>query len=289
MQCSKVGIVGCGYVGKAMYRAFLEGYNNVPGTVVWYDPYVPSHVLWGVQTASALPEVINTCDLVIISVPTPAQEGGTCDLRALHDVFAWLSDAPLIMIKSTVTPGTTDALSAQYPKKRIVFSPEYIGESNYFTGKHDFTNDPRRLDFVTIGGSRENVSTAIDLLLPVFGPNKKYNHTDALTAEMAKYMENAYLALKVTFCYEFDQICKAHGADYHAVRECWLLDPRIESSHTGVFKDNIIPWAGKCLPKDLSAIIQSSRVHGYTPDLLREVVASNTRIGEARIIENDKL
>lgn len=89
-------------------------------------------------------------------------------------------------------------------------------------------------------------------------------------------MENAYLATKVTFVNEFRKICEAFGADWHTVREGWLLDPRIEPTHTAAFA-TAPGFAGKCLPKDLSAIIQAATRSGYDPGLLNEVLRSNER------------
>lgn len=122
----------------------------------------------------------------------------------------------------------------------------------------------------------------LEYFVPIMGPNKTYHATDALTAELAKYMENCYLATKVVFSYEFDRICRAFGTSFLAVRECWLLDPRMEASHTAVFKTNQRPYDGKCLPKDVRAMIAASEAKGYAPRFLKEVDASNDRIGELR-------
>lgn len=89
-------------------------------------------------------------------------------------------------------------------------------------------------------------------------------------------MENSFLAMKVTFVNEFYEICAALDADWNAVREGWLLDPRVESSHTAVFAANR-GYAGKCLPKDVNAIVRAATAAGYEPNLLIEMVRSNGR------------
>jgi UDPglucose 6-dehydrogenase len=122
----------------------------------------------------------------------------------------------------------------------------------------------------------------LNMIVPILGPNKTYHMTTAIAAEIAKYMENSYLATKIVFCYEFEQICTKFDVPYHMVRECWLLDPRIGSSHTAIFTSNITPYSGKCLPKDVKAIIASSTEKGYVPQFLIDVDASNTRIGNLR-------
>lgn len=100
---------------------------------------------------------------------------------------------------------------------------------------------------------------------------------------MAKYMENSFYAMKITFAYEMACICKAAGLDYNEVRELWLLDPRINPMHTAVFAQNDNPFGGKCLPKDITALASwAEEVLGYSPDLLWEVLESNKRIGQYR-------
>ena len=95
-------------------------------------------------------------------------------------------------------------------------------------------------------------------------------------------MENTFFALKVAFCYEMDQVCKALGSDYNEVRDLWLLDPRNNSSHTGVMETNLIPFGGKCLPKDVNGLVKRAQEYGYEPELLKEILASNNRIGGLR-------
>ncbi len=95
-------------------------------------------------------------------------------------------------------------------------------------------------------------------------------------AELCKYMENAFLAMKVTFCNEFYEIATRLGVDYDELRELWLLDPRIGKSHTFVFPDKR-GYGGRCLPKDMRAIEAVARDAGYDATLLREVTASNER------------
>jgi UDP-glucose 6-dehydrogenase len=81
---------------------------------------------------------------------------------------------------------------------------------------------------------------------------------------------------------KFIEICKINNVNYNEVRECWLLDPRIGVSHTSVFSNKTEPYDGKCLPKDIKALIQQSNEQGYNPLFLEEVEKSNKRIGNLR-------
>jgi len=87
-------------------------------------------------------------------------------------------------------------------------------------------------------------------------------------------MENCFYAVKVMFCNEFFDIARVHGVDYNELREIWLADPRISRDHTFVYPDNR-GFSGKCLPKDVSAIIHSCRRHGLEPKLLEAAMDIN--------------
>jgi UDP-glucose 6-dehydrogenase len=90
-------------------------------------------------------------------------------------------------------------------------------------------------------------------------------------------MENAYLALKVSFCNEFYELATRLQVDYEELRELWLLDPRIGRSHTFVFPDKR-GFGGRCLPKDLEAVVRIAEDVDYQPALLTEVMRTNERM-----------
>ena len=98
--------------------------------------------------------------------------------------------------------------------------------------------------------------------------------TDAKTAELAKYMENCFLAMKVTFCNEFYDIAKAYDINYNELREVWLEDPRIGRSHTFVYEDNR-GFSGKCLPKDVNGLIEMANEKNVNVDLMKSVRDKN--------------
>jgi len=254
MSKPKVGVVGGGVVGDAMVK--LCG----PTTVV-YDPYKPEF--------ARNKDAINTCDAVFICVPTPMADDGSCDTHIVEEAVAWVQ-APLIIIRSTVAPGTTQRLCEKY-NKQIVFQPEYLGE----TTAHVFGNMAER-EFVVLGGTQDAVSHAADFYKNYYNAYVRYYFSDAITAEVAKYMENAFYAVKVTFVNEFYDIAKAHGVDFNHLREIWLADPRISRDHTFVYPD-ARGFAGKCLPKDCNAIVRSSRARGYDPLFMAATLEINER------------
>jgi UDP-glucose 6-dehydrogenase len=156
----------------------------------------------------------------------------------------------------------------------LCYWPEYIGESRYYNPY--FPSGIAEVPFVILGGVPGECRWFIDRLLPILGPTKRYFQCDATEAELIKYAENAYFATKISFVNEYRRIAEAFGADWHTVREGWLLDPRVEPMHTAAFL-NEPGFSGKCLPKDLIAIVTAAADEGYHASLLREVVACNDR------------
>ncbi|MFA6295571.1 MAG: hypothetical protein WC666_04095 [Candidatus Paceibacterota bacterium] len=261
-----VAIVGYGYVGKAVANFFSSHFN-----ILIYDIAQPS--------ISATKEEINKkADLAVISVPTPMGKDGSADLSALNETINWLK-TPLILIKSTIPPGTTALLSKKH-KKSIAFSPEYIGEGNYvvpFWKGYPDPLDMKKHEFVIIGGQKNIISKILPFFKIILGAEAKYFQTDSTTAELVKYLENSFLATKVTFCNEFYNIAKSFGVDYNELRELWLQDGRIGRSHTVVFEDNR-GFGGKCLPKDVNALVKAVIKAGYNPKLLKTVLEVNEDI-----------
>jgi UDPglucose 6-dehydrogenase len=248
----RIGIIGMGAVGAAMARIF-------PNATTFDEP-----------KATGSRSEINECDVAFVCVPTPARPDGSCDTSIVEGVMEWV-DGPIIVLRSTVSVGTTRRLSKQYHKP-VVFQPEY-GPAE--TPDHPF-NDLRKIRWLIFGGERAHCRVAASAWKTVYSSDVTMTFTTPETAELCKYMENAFLATKVTFCNEFFDIADRLGVDYDELREVWLLDPRIGRTHTFVYPDNR-GFGGKCLPKDLAALIACASDTGYEPSLLVAVQQANQR------------
>jgi UDPglucose 6-dehydrogenase len=248
---SDIAIVGCGFVGKSLLKLF--------GECEIYDP----------SQNKIDKKTINRCQFAFVCVPTPVGSNGSCDVSIVEEVVSWI-ESEIIIIRSTVSPGTTDKLRKE-TGKRIIFQPEYIGE----TVDHPLI-DHHSHGFAILGGPIEDTSIVADLYKRFFNANFHFYFTSAVCAEVAKYMENCFYATKVTFCNEFYDIAKTFGVDYNELREIWLADPRISRDHTFVYPDKR-GFAGKCLPKDLSAIIVASETKGFMPEFLKKVKEINNK------------
>lgn len=245
-----LAIIGHGHVGKQVAELFKKEEIRL------FDPLI---------IRGYTKEQINEADIGIVCVPTNMGDDGRCDTSIVEEVVGWL-ETPIILIKSTIPPGTCDELKKK-TGKRIIFSPEYVGESKY---SHSYWDNMADAPFNIFGGDKEDIKPVLDLFMKYCGPEKTYVQCTTKEAELTKYFENTFFAAKVTIVNEFYDICEALDIDWDTVRELWLLDPRINRMHTAVFKDNR-GYGGKCYPKDVQALIKFSQLAGYTPEVIKKV------------------
>lgn len=280
-----IAIVGFGYVGRAVCRLFQDHYK-----IMVYDPFLKGNeeeLTHPNVSQEVEKDAINSCDMAVICVPTPMSETGEVDLNIILETLNWVN-TPQILIKSTIPPGTTDFLIKETGKK-VVFSPEYIGEGRYVVQwwkdrGYPHPTDMKFHDFQIFGGDRENTSEVLQFFKKVLGPGIQYIQTDSKTAELVKYMENSWGATKVIFCNEFAKMAEAFGVDYDELRELFVLDGRVEKMHTAVFKDNR-GFGGKCFPKDVNGIVRASEKAGYEPRLLKSVLNVNKSFQDENVKE----
>ena len=249
MKNFKVAIVGYGHVGGIMKELFTDAY-------IYDEPK-------GIGTR----EEVNDCDFAFVCVPTPKAEDGHCDTSIVDDILTWLEPKQVVILRSTVPVGYTDKWSVKRlcdlkMNHHIIFQPEYYGE----TYAHPFA-DPHNRSWITLGGELRDTALVAELYQKMFTSQLIINQVDAKTAELAKYMENSFYSVKVTFCNQFYDLANELGVDYNKLRETWLLDPRISRSHTFVYPDNR-GYGGSCLPKDTAAIIYQGNEVGVPMPLL---------------------
>ena len=272
----QVAITGMGYVGTSMLTVFPDA---VQYDSKWFTGR--SNQLVTIRTADgpgfdsqdALRERVSSCGLAIICVPTPCGKDGACDTSAVEEVIGWIR-SPLILIKSAVAPGTTDRLR-KATGRRIVVSPEYIGESRYYVpDRYLDPRNPLKHEFLILGGADEDCEAVADIFAPRVGPACRIRFMAATEAELVKYAENSFFATKVAFANELRDICTAFGVSWHRVREGWIDDPRIGPMHTAVFPQDR-GFGGKCYPKDLSALAACARSRDVPVPVLDGVLSSN--------------
>jgi nucleotide sugar dehydrogenase len=181
-----------------------------------------------------------------------------------------------VMIRSTVPPGTTASLEAR--KGHVVHVPEFMSERPDGVWK-----SPGDVPFLICGGTRQALEWFQPVLAAMAG-GPVYCCT-ATEAELVKYTANCFLAAKVTFVNEIARVCGAFGADWAAVRQGWLHDPRAGTTHTAV-EGHGPGFGGSCLPKDLSALIRASQGAGYEPGFLWAIEEANARFKAGTVKES---
>jgi UDPglucose 6-dehydrogenase len=243
-----VTVVGNGWVGKAMMQLFP-------------DAYMYSHHVGTMDEA-------NKGDIAFICVPTPSVNNGALDTDIVEDVVSWIK-CPLIVIRSTVNPGTTDYLKKKY-KKRIVMQPEYLGE----TINHPMSDQKTR-NFLVIGGDPKDRRELIDLYGTVYNANVTIRQVTAYEAEVIKLTENRAISFKVAQCQELYDACQKAGIDYYTIRDAvYGDDPRFNLWWTYIYPHKR-GFHSKCIPKDVYAWAMWAECAGYTPKITNALLAKN--------------
>ena len=194
------------------------------------------------------PQEVNRAEVVFICVPTPYHPQKGFLLDAVEAAVKLLKSPKIIVIKSTVLPGTTENLQKKFPKHKLLFNPEFLREVSAF---EDMIKPDRQI----VGYTKQSKPAANKVLALL--PKAPYGKImPALDAEVVKYMANSFLSLKVVFANEFYDICKRLGADYDNVKTAVVKDARIGDSHFDVHHGDYRGYGGSCFPKDVNAIIQ---------------------------------
>ena len=258
----KIGIIGNGFVGSSV--AF--GFSPQCG----FDTEVKIYDKDETKSTHTLTEVVNDSDYIFLSVPTPSNQDGSISLNILFDVFKEIDKVidyeadkqPVIMIRSTVTPGTTRKIQQDYSKMYIVFNPEFLTERS---AKFDFINQSRFI----VGGNWGSTTRVEHLYKWRFGDSTPVIKTNYETAEMIKYMNNCFFATKVSFLNEMYQIAEKCGANWEEAVEGFVRDGRIGHSHMNVpGPDGKFGFGGSCFPKDIQAMINFAESLGVEPSVL---------------------
>jgi UDPglucose 6-dehydrogenase len=129
----KIGIIGQGYVGTAIKIGFKEHYD-----IETYDKFDLTK-----STRSTIKDIVDRTDIIFVCVPTPMRKDGTCYTGIVEEVIREINetaDGQIIVIKSTVPPGTTDRINQEYTRSTVIFNPEFLTEANFL---EDFKNQSR--------------------------------------------------------------------------------------------------------------------------------------------------
>lgn len=265
----KIFIIGNGFVGKATSLLKCKDIE-----IITYDinPELcePKHTKL---------EDCKNCDLIFISVPTPMNNDGSCCLKIIDDVVNKLEkiinlNETLVVLRSTVTPGTSDNLN-------LYFMPEFLTEKNYI---NDFINNDNWIFGLKNTDKDTLFKNKIKLLFETAYNNNKIKH-NKLTflqnkeAEMIKLFRNNFLTVKVSFCNEIYEYCRMKDIDYNTIINIASCDTRIGTSHTTVpGHDGSFGFGGTCFPKDISNTLYDMKKIGMNSYILEATINRNDNV-----------
>ena len=239
----KIGIFGVGMVGGALKRYFesLEKYQ-----IYLYD-----------KKGLGSLEELNKADFVYVCLPTPYVPGKGCDTSLIEEGVGQLSGEKVVIVKSTVVPGTTDKLQSKFPQHKFLFNPEFLTE---VTADADMLHPDRQI----VGYTKQSYNIAKDIVQQL--PLAPYERiVPAKVAELIKYGNNTWFAVKVAMNNELYDLAKKIGFsedEWEETISAMAADKRVGRTHLTVMHKGKRGYYGKCLPKDIKALLDFSKQNG---------------------------
>jgi UDPglucose 6-dehydrogenase len=249
----KIGIVGMGVVGSANSAGFSLLEHEVITHDVKYDTVL---------------EDVYEAEVVFLCLPTPDKDG-ECDTSIIEEVVAQMTGyTGIICIRSTVPPGFTEELIDRHPALTICFAPEFLRErcaADDFINNHLLlavgTDDP--YVFKKIVEAHGNLPKNIKQLSPT-------------EAEILKYFNNAYAALRIVFANVFYELCESLECDYSKVKDAYILTGKTNDLYLDVNK-RLRGYGGMCLPKDVTALASALKKLELDFELIQSISNDNKK------------
>ena len=296
-----IGIVGLGFVGLSLTSVLAsKGYTTigididkkkckqiVNGESPFFEPKLEKTLRDGLKKKLKISNdfsLIKNCDFIFVTVGTPQTSDGAIDLSMIKKSVAKIgktmcgnSKNQIILIKSTVTPGTMKNIVLPILEKNskkkagkefgLISNPEFLQESNAI-------RDTIFPHAVVLGGYNTKYMKKARNFFSKLHPKTPIIITNHQTAEMVKYANNSFLATKISFINQLSNICQnIPEANIDDIAKTIGLDPRIGK----LFLNAGPGYGGSCLPKDMKALINFARDVGVKPVLLNAVEEINVK------------
>ena len=299
----RISVVGLGYVGAVCSAALANEGHQVIGMDIDQvkvdlinsgkspivekdlDEYIQRNVNAGrLRATTDLKEAIQNSDITFIAVGTPSKENGNIDLtyiksaaQSIGEVLKEKDGFHIVVMRSTVLPGTglnvvVPTIEEHSGKKLAkdfgyASNPEFLRES---TAIWDFYHPPKTV----IGASDEKTANTLEELYSFIDQNEApLFKTEIQVAEMVKYADNSWHAVKVTFGNEIGMICSRLGIDSHKVMKIFVSDRKLNISPYYLIPG--FAFGGSCLPKDVKAITYKAKEVDEKTPLLNSLMESN--------------
>ena len=296
-----IAVVGLGFVGLSISSVLASKNYNVVGIDIdnkkcsdirngvlpLFEPGLENTLRVGLKkklTISNNFSLIKNCNMIFVTVGTPQKSNGAIELSMIKEaitsigrIIAKSKNNPIILIKSTVTPGTIQNIILPILEKRsgkkagkdfgLISNPEFLQESNAI-------KDTKFPHVIVLGGYQTRFMKKTKNFFSKLHPNVPIIITNHQTAEMIKYANNSFLATKISFINQLSNICQnIPGVNIDDIAKTIGLDPRIGDT----FLNAGPGYGGSCLPKDMKALINFAEKVGINPTLLNAVEKTNQR------------
>jgi GDP-mannose 6-dehydrogenase len=297
----RVSVFGLGYVGCVTAACLARAGHRVTGVDINPDkvamvnsgtsPLVEpglGELLAEVTAAgrlrgsTAVEEAVSESEVALICVGTPSRDNGQLDVEAVRRVAEQIGEclrrrlkAYTVVLRSTVLPGTTESILApalrgsgasHHRDLTVAVNPEFLREGSAL---RDFAQPPLTL----VGADTPHAGSILrDLYAGLDAPLVE---TSIRSAEMVKYVSNAFHALKIAFANEIGDLCETLGADVKEVMRVFLMDRKLNISEAYLRPG--FAFGGSCLPKDLRALTYAARSADLAIPLLSQILPSNDR------------
>ena len=297
----KISIIGLGFVGLSLTSVLAAKGNNILGIDVdehkcqnirkgispFFEPELERLLKIGLKKKLEISTdftLIKNSDIIFVTVGTPQKSDGSIELSMIKSAVKTIGKIlknekknPIILIKSTVTPGTMQEivlpiLEKESKKKAgrdfgLISNPEFLQESTAI-------KDTKFPHVIVLGGYETKYMKKAKKFFSKIHSGIPIIVTNHQTAEMIKYANNSFLATKISFINQLSNICQnIPGANIDDVAKTIGLDPRIGK----LFLNAGPGYGGSCLPKDMKALINFSDKVGITPTLLNAVEKTNKK------------
>ena len=296
----RISVIGVGYVGLVTGACFAETGNDVicmdidrekigglkKGVIPIYEPQLDELVKNNIREGrlnftTDIKKAVEHGLIIFICVNTPQDEDGSADLqyvmKVAEDIGRSIEKYRIVVIKSTVPVGTCGKVKnaiAETLKKRNADIPFDIASNPEFLKEGVAVDDCMKPERVIVGVEHERVEEILrELYSPFIRTGAPFIVMDVKSSEMTKYAANAMLATRISFMNQVSNICEKLGADVMMVMRGMGSDSRIGPK----FLFPGVGFGGSCFPKDVRALIKTSRDYGYNPTILEEVMDVNQK------------
>lgn len=253
----KIGIIGSmGCVGQAVLNGLARHHE-----VVGYDLKNKKVAIYE--------EVLKT-EMIFICLPTPTLRNGQ-DLAIVERSLRNLNVREykgIVVIKSTILPGSCEKFKKNFPNLTIVHNPEFLSKK---TANKDFENQKE----IVLGGWDDNALKEVYKVHKPLGVKRAYSGTP-VQSELIKYLHNVFLTVKVGVLNELYDVCAEHGVEFQPLMGIAAdITGWINKRHISVPNDGKFGYGGECFPKDIGALYEKYKFLNL--DIINGCIESNGR------------